>query len=173
MYNGATSILGSTSTPVTQAVVPYTTATTLSSSPNPSRTSQPVTLLARVTADGMPVTTGTIGFTRGNKLLGTIALGADGTASLTVSSLPVGQIRIQAIYYGTPDYLSSTSPVLVQSVDKLSTSTSLTLDDADPAERPAGLRPRGIRDTRRGNGHHPGRNGRLPPQRVGDRQGET
>ena len=127
VYNGSTGILGSTSTALTQAVVPYTTATTLSSSANPSRTSQPVTFLATVTADGMPVTTGTVEFTRGNSLLGAGALGPDGTASLTVSSLPVGLGRIQAVYYGTPDYLPSTSPALVQSVAKLITSTTLTL----------------------------------------------
>ncbi len=127
VYNGATAILGSTSPSVAQAVVPYTTATTLSSSANPSRTGQPVTLIATVTADGMPVTTGTVAFTRGNNLLGTAALGANGTASLTTSSLPVGQGRIQAVYYGTTDYLSSASPALVQAVDKLATSTSLTL----------------------------------------------
>jgi hypothetical protein len=127
VYNGATSILGSTSASVNQAVVPYTTATALSSSANPSRTGQPVTFLATVTADGMPVTTGTVGFSRGNTLLGTVALGPDGTASFTASSLPVGQGRIQAIYYGTADDYSSTSPALVQAVDKLATSTTLTL----------------------------------------------
>ncbi len=127
VYNGSISILGSTSSSVTQNVVPYTTATSLSSSANPSRTGQPVTFVASVTADGMPVTTGTVAFTRGNKLLGTAALGSDGTASLTDSSLPIGQGRIQAIYYGTADDHSSTSPALVQSVAKLATSTTLTL----------------------------------------------
>jgi hypothetical protein len=127
VYNGATSILGSTSASVNQAVVPYTTATAISSSANPSRTGQPVTFIATVTADGMPVTTGTVGFTRGNTLLGTVALGPDGTATLTDSSLPVGQGLIQAINYGTADDYSSTSPALVQSVDKLATSTTLTL----------------------------------------------
>jgi hypothetical protein len=127
VFSGAANILGSTSAALTQVVVPYTTSTTLSTSANPSRTSQSVTFAATVTADGMPVTTGTIAFTRGKILLGAIAVGADGTASLTVSSLPVGLGRIQAIYNGTPDYFSSPSPVLVQSVDKLATLTTLAL----------------------------------------------
>ena len=127
VYSGAANILGSTSAALTQVVVPYTTSTTLSSSANPSRTSQSVTFAATVTADGMPVTTGTVEFTRGNTLLGAAAVGAGGTASLAVSSLPVGLGRIQAIYNGTPDYFSSTSPILVQSVAKLATLTTLAL----------------------------------------------
>ena len=77
MFNGVSNILGSTSKPVTQVVVPYHTLTTISSSMNPSRTGQPVTLTATVTADGMPVTSGTVTFTRGSQFLGRATLGAE------------------------------------------------------------------------------------------------
>ncbi len=127
VYNGSSGILGSTSPTVTQSVVPYTTLTSVSTSANPSRIGQPLTFTAAVTtAAGTPVTTGTIGFTRGNKLLATVAVGPDGTASLSLSSLPIGQSRIQAVYDGTPDYLPSVSPFLVQSVSRLGTVTTLT-----------------------------------------------
>jgi hypothetical protein len=126
VYNGNSSILGSTSPAVTESVVPYTTATALGSSPNPSRTGQPVTLTATVTAIGSPVAVGMVKFTRGNRVLGTAALESHGTASLTIGSLPKGKARIQAIYEGTTDYFPSVSPVLSQRIDKSSTATSLT-----------------------------------------------
>ena len=127
VYNGATGILGSTSPILAEAVVPYTTATALASSADPSRAGQSVTLTATVTADGLPVTSGSVAFTRGKKLLGTVALGANGTASLTVSSLPKGSTNIQALYEGTIDDLPSTSPAVPQRVDKFSTTTSLSV----------------------------------------------
>ena len=74
VYSGGTGILGSTSPAVTESVVPYTTATALASSSNPSRTAQPVTFTASVTANGSPVASGTVKFTRGKNLLGTVAL---------------------------------------------------------------------------------------------------
>jgi hypothetical protein len=127
VYNGVTGILGSTSPAVAEAVVPYTTATALASSTNPSRTGQPVTFTATVTANGLPVTSGTVRFIRGKILLGTAALDANGAASLTVTSLPKGSVNIQALYEGTTDDLPSTSPAVPQRIDKFSTSTSLSV----------------------------------------------
>jgi hypothetical protein len=127
VYNGAAGILGSTSPAWTQSVVPYTTTTSLASAANPSLPGQPVTFLASVTASGSPVAAGTVSFTRGNQLLGTTALGGDGTASLTVSTLPIGQGQIQAVYNGTPNNLPSLSPVVIQMVDRFATTTSLTI----------------------------------------------
>ena len=75
----------------------------MTSSINPSRFRQSVTLTAAVTADGMPVTSGTIAFTRGNTLIGDAALGPDGTATLTTSSLPRKNVRIQAAFTGNAD----------------------------------------------------------------------
>jgi hypothetical protein len=84
-------------------------------------------LIASVSAAGMPVTAGTVSFTAGNQLLGSVALGNDGTAQLSTSTLPAGEARIQAIYNGTADDLASLSPVLIQAVDRFTTTTSLTL----------------------------------------------
>lgn len=127
VYSGVSNILGSTSPSVTQTVVPYTTVTTLTSSANPSRTGQPVTLTATVTADGAPVTGGgTITFTRGSQRLGTASLGSSGTASITVSNLPQGDVRIQAAFTGNPDDFGSVSGTFIQAVDRFDTATTLT-----------------------------------------------
>jgi hypothetical protein len=127
VYNGVSGILGSTSPVWTQAVVPYSTTTRVSSTANPSRPGQPVTFTASVLAAGMPVTAGTVSFTRGNQILGTAPLGTEGTASLTVSTLPVGSGRIQAVFNGTANDLPSLSPFLIQAVDRFTTTTSLAL----------------------------------------------
>src|SRR5262249_50807031 len=104
VYRGTTDVLGSTRPVWTQSLGPYTTATSLASSANPTLPGQPVTLTASVSASetGMPVTAGTVTFTRGNRLLGTVPLGSNGTASLTTATRAVGKGRIQAIYNGTP-----------------------------------------------------------------------
>lgn len=125
-FNGAGNILGSTSAAVTQDVVPYTTATVVTSSMNPILFRQAVTLIATVTADGMPVTSGTVTFTRGGTVIGVAALGPDGTARLTTSSLPRKNVRIQASFGGTPDDDGSVSPVYVQAVNRAPTATTLT-----------------------------------------------
>jgi hypothetical protein len=126
VYSGVSNILGSTSAGLTQLVVPYSTVTTVTSSTNPSRIGQPVTLTATVTADGMPVTSGIVTFVRGNTLIGRAALGADGTASMTTSSLPQGDVRIQAAFGGNPDNDGSTSQAFIQAVDRFDTATTLT-----------------------------------------------
>lgn len=125
VFGGAGNVLGSTSGPVTQVVVPYTTATAVSSSMNPSRIHQPVTITATVTADGMAVTSGTVHFTRGSQLLGTATLGPGGTASITMASLPRGDVRIQAAFTGNPEDFGSVSPIFVQAVAKYDTATTL------------------------------------------------
>src|SRR5262249_58547007 len=59
VYNGQGSDLGSTSAPLTQVVVPYTTAPTVSGSMNPRPVGQPLPGTANVAAAGMPGTSGT------------------------------------------------------------------------------------------------------------------
>jgi hypothetical protein len=127
VYNGTSSNLPSMSPTLTQSVVPYTTVTSLVSAGNPSLTGQPVTFTAKVSAAGAPVTTGTATFRRGNKFLGTVPLDANGAASLSVSSLPVGTVPIQAVYNGTVNFLSSVSSILKQKVAPVPTATTLSV----------------------------------------------
>jgi hypothetical protein len=127
VYNGGGTNLGSTSSGITQSVVPFTSTTSLTSNLNPSVFGQAVTFTAGVVAGGAPVTSGSITFRRGSQFLGVVALGASGTASLTISSLPAGKASIQAIFSGTTDDLSSVSAVLTQTVTAVPTATTLTL----------------------------------------------
>src|SRR5262245_1088515 len=107
--------------------VPPATSTSLTSTPNPSVTGQTVTLSATVA----PVTpapealNGTVTFRDGATSLGVVTV-VNGTASLTISTLAVGSHSLTAAYSGSPDFAPSTSAVVTQTVNKGSTSTSLT-----------------------------------------------
>jgi uncharacterized repeat protein (TIGR01451 family) len=93
------------------------TTTTLTSTPNPSIAGQSVTFTAtvrRTAGPGLP--TGTVSFKDGSTTLGVVPL-ANGTATLSTSSLSVGQHAITAVYSGDGSLLGSTSPVLTQVVD--------------------------------------------------------
>jgi hypothetical protein len=128
VYSGAGSILGSTSAPVVESVVPYVTVTTFASATNPTVLGAPVTLEATVTTTtGIPVISGSVSFQRGWLVLGTVPLTSTGTASLVVTSLPVGSSPLQAVYSGTPDDLTSVSPLVKQVVGPAPTATVLTV----------------------------------------------
>ena len=107
--------------------VPPATSTSLTSTPNPSVTGQTITLTAKVA----PVTpapealNGTVTFRDGATSLGVVTL-VNGSASLTISTLAVGSHSLTAAYSGSPDFAPSTSAVVTQTVNKGSTSTSLT-----------------------------------------------
>jgi Bacterial Ig-like domain (group 3) len=85
-----------------------------------------------VNASG-PVTSGTVTFRRGKDFLGTVSLDSSGTASLSISSLPVGVSRIQAVYNGSPNDQSSVSPILAQTVSALPTVTVILLSSQPKA----------------------------------------
>ena len=127
VYNATAGNVGSTSPSIAQTVIPFSTTTSIASSLNPSALGQTVTLTASVVNALGPVTAGTVTFRQGKKFLGTVSLGGSGTASIPISSLPVGNARIQAVYNGVPNDLSSVSPVLTQKVGALATVTVLRL----------------------------------------------
>jgi Bacterial Ig-like domain (group 3) len=127
VYNGTIDNVGSTSPTLAQMVVPYPTATSIASSNNPAVLGQTITLMAAVENATGPLTAGTVTFRRGNKFLGTVPLDGSGTAHLSISSLPLGTSRIQAVYNGTPGNLSSVSPILKQTVNPLTTMTVISL----------------------------------------------
>jgi uncharacterized repeat protein (TIGR03803 family) len=98
------------------------TATTLSSSPNPSTYGQAVTFAAVVTPappDGEAVT-----FMSGKTTLGTGTL-SGGSAKFTTSELKVGTTSVTAVYAGDSNFASSTSKAVKQVVDKATTTTAL------------------------------------------------
>src|SRR5882762_3035096 len=100
-------------------------ATTLISSLNPSAFGQAVTFTATVKpATGSGTPTGTVTFNDGATVLGPGTL-SGGTATLTTSGLGAGVHSITAVYGGDASFASSTSPVLMQTVNKAASSTSV------------------------------------------------
>jgi hypothetical protein len=129
-YQGFSAFLPSTSAPLIQVVNGLTTTTTLVSSPSPSVYGQAVTFTAAVnSASGTP--TGTVIFYDGSTAIGSATL-ANGSASLSVSSLLGGAHSITAAYQGAGTFDPSTSAPLNQIVNPATTATSL-VSSANPA----------------------------------------
>ncbi len=106
--------------------VPYATATTLATAPDPSVFGQLKVFTATVTsASGTP--TGSVNlFDGATTLLGTAVLDATGTATFTTGALPVGTHSLTAVYSGDANFSTSTSPVDIQTVNKAATTTTLS-----------------------------------------------
>jgi uncharacterized repeat protein (TIGR03803 family) len=101
------------------------TATTLSSSPNPSTYGQTVTFIAAVTSKlGAPPDGETVTFMRCTTVLGTGILSA-GSASFTTSALPMADNSIKVVYSGDSNFAGSASKWSKQVVSKATTTTTL------------------------------------------------
>ncbi|UWZ84800.1 kelch repeat-containing protein [Occallatibacter riparius] len=87
---------------------PTPTSTTLSISPASTAFAQQVTLTATVANSGGGSPTGTVTFKTSAKTLGSVPL-AQGSAALTVASLPVGSASLTASYSGDAQFAPSTS----------------------------------------------------------------
>ena len=125
-YSGSLEFAVSTSAVVTQTVNKGQTTTTLTSTPNPSTAGQAVTLSTTVTAvaPAVGVPTGSVTFMDGATPLATVAL-VNGNASLVTSALTTGNHSLTAVYGGSANFLTSTSPAVNQVVNS-QTTTSLT-----------------------------------------------
>ena len=94
--------------------------------PNPSVYGEPVTLTAAVSySGGAPPNGENVTFMSGTTSLGTTQL-TSGVASLTTTALPTGTDSITAVYGGDSDFSGSTSAAASQTVNKASSSTTLT-----------------------------------------------
>jgi len=100
---------------VAQVVSKYSTATTLTSSPNPSEHGQAVTFTAKVRSTGPETPTGKVWFMDGIFGIGSATL-SGGVATLTKTKLAVGTHPITAQYLGDDASAKSTSSVLDQVV---------------------------------------------------------
>jgi uncharacterized repeat protein (TIGR03803 family) len=99
-------------------VLPGTATTlTLTSSVNPSAKGQPVTFTATVTPQGAGTPTGTVSFFDNSVQLAQVALGANGQATFTTSTLAPGSHSIMAVYSGDVNFAASSSS-LTQTVSK-------------------------------------------------------
>jgi Bacterial Ig-like domain (group 3)/RTX calcium-binding nonapeptide repeat (4 copies) len=109
--NGA--FAGSTSAVVAETVNRAATRVALASSVNPAITRQAVTFAVTVAAvaPGAGATTGTITFKDGNLILGTVAVGAGGKATLTTSFKAAGSHAITAVYSGDRNFAGSSRAV--------------------------------------------------------------
>jgi len=116
----------------TLALTATTTTLTPVPTPNPSIFGEPVTLSASVSSSGGTPSSGeTVTFMSGTTSLGTATL-TSGAASLTTTSLPVGTDSITAVYSGDSDFAGSTSTAVSQTVNKASSTTTLT-SSANPS----------------------------------------
>src|SRR5207249_1092441 len=127
VYSGDANYNISTSPVLTQTVSKSDTATALSSSVNPTTYGQPIIFTANVTAiaPGSGTPTGTVSFVDGATTLATRTLSA-GQAAYTNSSLTASNHTITAVYNGNPSFNPSTSPAVLQTVNKADTITTLT-----------------------------------------------
>jgi Bacterial Ig-like domain (group 3)/Autotransporter beta-domain len=99
------------------------TSTTIASSANPTLAGQAVTFSAAVSASGATVT-GSVVFKDGSSVLGA-AVVTGNSASLTITTLSVGQHAITATYGGNGSFGGSTSAPLAQSISMPRDSTRL------------------------------------------------
>lgn len=95
--------------------VEATSSTALTALPNPSVTGQGVTFTAIVNGPG-GTPTGSVSFMDATTTLGTAPL-SGGNAVLVLSTLPLGDHTITAVYSGDSTFSRSTSPILIQTVD--------------------------------------------------------
>src|SRR5207302_3112689 len=109
---------GSTSPILTQTIDKAASSTAVASSNNPSIIGTAVTLTASVTSPVTGTLTGTVTFQDGAATLGTGTL-SGGAATFTTSGLGTGAHSITAIYGGDANFASSTSPVLMQTVNRV------------------------------------------------------
>ena len=121
-YGGNPMLLPSTSGVDTQTVNKGSSSTSVRSSSNPSTYGSSVTFTATVTPSSA---TGTVTFYDNGGQIGTGSL-SGGSATFSTSTLAVGSHPITASYGGSGNYNGSTSTTLTQTVNKATSSTSVS-----------------------------------------------
>jgi hypothetical protein len=113
VYAGDTIDASATSNALTQTIQAIPTKTTLGASSATATTAQPLTLVASLFSTGTVPITGTVTFQNGSTVIGSTALTAAGTATITPTMTP-GAYNIVAVYSGDANNATSTSvPVAV------------------------------------------------------------
>jgi large repetitive protein len=127
-YGGDLNDRSGTSPAFDQVVNQDPTTTALTSSNNPQFEGQSITLTATVSPStpGSGTPTGLVEFLDGSTDLGTVTLSGNDTATLTMSTLPIGSDAITAQYPGDANFMGGTSPILQQVIQKLTTTTTVT-----------------------------------------------
>jgi hypothetical protein len=122
VYSGDAHFLGDSDS-LTQTVNLAATSVTLSSDHNPSTYGENVTFTAKITpgSDDLGAPAGTVTFTDGDTVLGTVPVSGNdgaGSARLTTSKLDAGEHPITAHYSGSDTFAAADSAVLTQHVGK-------------------------------------------------------
>jgi large repetitive protein len=125
-YAGDASNASGVSNVVSEVVLQATTVTTLSSSNVIAPVGSQVTFTAIVASANGPVPEGTVQFNDGGTSLGSIAVGSNGTAVLSLASLAPGTHSIVAVYSGDTDDSTSTSTILTETIQQIATATTLS-----------------------------------------------
>jgi hypothetical protein len=130
-YSGSVNYLSSVASVLFETVNRDTVLTTVTSAPNPSVFGQTVTFTLQVAAappggnSGTPAPTGSVILSDNGTALSTTVLDSAGRAVVTATGLAVGVHNILANYSGDQNFVSGSSVVLVQSVNKAPTVTLL------------------------------------------------
>lgn len=136
-YAGDSSFESSTSKALLQTIRLNTTAIQLTTNANPSTYGQPVAFTVTVASaiSGGPTPTGTVTFKNGTVNLGVATLNAQGSATLTTTTLGAGVYSITVVYNGDTSSAKSTS-ALSQTVNVAATATQLvsSVNPAAPGE---------------------------------------
>jgi minor extracellular serine protease Vpr len=131
-YSGDSNLQGSSA--ATSEVVKAATTTSITSSNSSISYGDTITLQATVgSTAGSPADGEKVTFKNGTRTIGTATL-SGGVASLTTSSLPVGNLSLSALYAGETQFLGS-SASLSETVSKVSTSVALSSTQAGPGQQ--------------------------------------
>ena len=127
-YAGSSDFGGSTSTGQSVSVAQDGTTTTLTPSANPAFTGQYVTLTATVNAASPSSATpaGTVTFYDSTTSLGTGTLNSSGVATFTTTALTLGSHSLTADYQGNPNFTTSNSAALTETVDQVGATVTTT-----------------------------------------------
>jgi hypothetical protein len=114
-YAGDTNNSPAASNAITITVQQAASTTSLTTSANPSTLGQNLTLTAVVTSSGVNIM-GSISFHDGATAIGSAALNANGTATLTTGSLSFGPHTLTAVYSGDTNHTTSISAALSEQI---------------------------------------------------------
>jgi hypothetical protein len=124
-YNGDANFTASSSSALAETVNQATTTTALTSALNPATFGQPVTLSVTIQSSASGTPTGYILVLDGTSPIASGPL-TNGSAQYVLGSLSVGSHSIKASYGGDPNFSSSTSGVLTETVNIAASTTTLT-----------------------------------------------